>query len=58
MEFGLEKCAMLIGVTTHNGRNRTTKAKKDQNVRSKRNLQILGNIESGQHQTRGDEEKK
>ena len=29
---------------TINRRNRTTKSRKDQNARRKRNLQILGNI--------------
>ena len=44
--------------TTRDGRNRTTKPRKNQNTRRKRNLQILGNIESGHCQTSGDERKK
>ena len=44
--------------TTHDGRNRTTKPRKDQNPRRKGNLQILGDIESGHHQTNGVEGKK
>ena len=38
--------------TTHDGRNRTTEPRKNQNDRRKGNLQILGNI--GHHQTSGD----
>ena len=30
--------------TTHDGRNRTTKPRKDQNARIKGNLQVLENI--------------
>ena len=44
--------------TTNNGRNRITKSRKNQNVRRKGNLQVLGNIRSGHHQTSGDERKK
>ena len=40
--------------TTINGRNRTTKSRKNQNAQRKENLQILGNIGSTHHQTRVD----
>ena len=43
--------------TTHDGRNRTTKLRKNQDAQRKGNLQILGNIGSGYHQTSGDERK-
>ena len=45
--------------TTHDVRNKTTTARKNQNARRKGNLQIQiqGNIGSGHHQTRGDERK-
>ena len=43
--------------TTHNGINRTTKPRKNQIARRKGNLQILGNIRSGNHQINGDERK-
>ena len=39
--------------TTNEGRNRTTKPRKNQIVQRKGNLQILGNIGSRQHQTSG-----
>ena len=35
--------------TTHDGRNRTTKSRKNQNARRKGNLQIFGNVGSGNH---------
>ena len=60
MEFGIEKYAILIikrGKTTNDGRNRTTKSRKNQNAWRKGNLQIRGNIGSGRHQTCGDERK-
>ena len=44
--------------TTHDGRNGTTISRKNQNARRKGNLQILGNIRSGHHQTSGVERKK
>ena len=44
--------------TTHDGRNRTTKSRKNQSARRKENLQIIGNIENRYHQTSGDERKK
>ena len=37
--------------TTPNGRSRTTKSSSHQNTRRKGNLQILGDIGSGHHQT-------
>ena len=40
---------------THNGRNGTTKSRKNPNTRRKGNL--LGNIGSGHYQTIGDERK-
>ena len=44
--------------TTNDGRNRTTKSRKNQNAKRKENLEILGNIGSGHHQTCGDGRKK
>ena len=44
--------------TANDGRNRTTKLRKNQNARRKGNLQIHGNIGCGHHQTSGDERKK
>ena len=38
--------------------DRTTKLKKISNARRKGNLQILGNIGSGHHQTNGDKKKR
>ena len=54
MEFIIEKCVTLIMKSRkrHNGRNRTTKPRKNQNARRNGNLQILGNTRSGHHQTR------
>ena len=43
---------------TNYGRNSTTKSRKNQNARKKGNLQILGNIGNGHHQTNRDERKK
>ena len=43
---------------THDGRNRTTKSRKNQNARRKGNLQVLVNIGSGHHQTSRDEKNK
>ena len=43
--------------TTQDGRNWTTKSRKNLNSRRKRNSQILGNIGSSNHQTSGDERK-
>ena len=62
MEFGKEKCAMLImksgkRLMMEEMELPNQKKKKNQNVWSKRNLQILGNIWSGHHQTCGDEKK-
>ena len=37
--------------TTHDQRNQTTKSRENQNGQRKRNLQIIGNIGSGHHQT-------
>ena len=42
---------------TYDGRKKTTKSRKTQKVRRKVNLQILGNIGSGHHQTSRDERK-
>ena len=53
MEFGREKCAMLIMKSEQN-----YQIKKNQNALRKGSLQILGNSESGQHQKSGDERKK
>ena len=43
---------------TPDGRNGTTKSRKNQNDRRKGKLQIHGNIGSGHHQTSRDERKK
>ena len=40
-----------------NGMNRTAKSRKNQDAWRKRNLQVLGNIETGHHQTSRDERK-
>ena len=45
------------GKTINDGRNRTTKSRKNQNTWRKGNLQILGNIERGHHQICGNERK-
>ena len=37
------------GKMTNEGRNRTTKSRKNQNAWRKRNLKILGNTGSGHH---------
>ena len=42
---------------TNNRRIKTPKSRKNQNARRKRNLQVFGNIESGHHQTSGNEKK-
>ena len=47
-----EKCK-----TTLDRKNRTTKSRKNQNAQRKGNVKILGNTESGHHQTSGDERK-
>ena len=60
MEFGIEKCAMIVmksGKRKNDGRNRTTKSRKNLIIWRKGNLQILGNIGSGHHQTSGNERK-
>ena len=47
MGFGIEKCIMLIMKKVrkrNNGRNRTTKSGKHQNIWSKRKLKLHGNI--------------
>ena len=43
MEFGIEKCAMLNEKreTTHDGRNGTTKSRKNQNARRKETYKYL-----------------
>ena len=43
---------------THDGGNRPTKSRKNQNSRRKGNLQAHGNSGSGYNQTSGDERKK
>ena len=59
MEFGIEKCSILIikEENINNGRNTTAKSRKNQKARRKENLQILGNIGSWHRQTSGDERK-
>ena len=44
--------------TTNDGRNRTTKSRKNQNAQRKGNLQILGNIGSEHNLKCGNERKK
>ena len=44
--------------TANDGRNETTKSRKNLNARKKDNLQILGNIGSGHDQASEDERKK
>ena len=61
MEFGLEKCAMLL---MKRGKRHIMEGiellnqEKYQTVRRKWSLQILGNIESGHHKTNEDKGKK
>ena len=43
--------------TIDNRRDRTTKSRKNENAQRNENLQIFGNIGSGQHLTYGDERK-
>ena len=60
MEFGIEKKGLANNEKlefTNDGRNRTTKSRKNRNARRKGNLKILGNIESGYYQTSRDEGK-
>ena len=60
MKFGIEKCVMLM----RSRKRQMTEGielinqEKNQNARRKGNLQILGNIGSGHHQTSGEERKK
>ena len=57
MEFGIEKCAMVIiksGKRQMTKRIELPKQEKNQNARRKGNLQILGNIGSGHHKASGD----
>ena len=60
MKFGVEKCTKLI---MKSGKRQMTEGielpnqEKNRNIRRKCNLQILGNIGSGHHQTSGDERK-
>ena len=44
--------------TSHDGRNRTIRSRKNQNVRRKGNIHVLGNIGSGHNQISGDKIKK
>ena len=59
MECGIEKFAMVI---MKSGKQYMTEGiqlpNQDQKTWTNRNLQILGNIRNGQHQTCGDERKK
>ena len=43
---------------TNDGRNRTTKPRKNRNARRKGNLRVVGDIRSGHHQTGRDNRKK
>ena len=59
-EFDIEKCAMLIikkPKTTNDRRNTIIKSRINPNVWRKENLQVIGNIGSGHHQTTRDERK-
>ena len=54
MEFGIEKCVMLImkkGKKRNNGKNNTPKSEKHQNTCKKIKLQVLGNTGNRHHQT-------
>ena len=55
MEFGTKLCHANNEKrkTTYEGRNGTTKSRKNQNARRIGNLQILGNIGSGHNQRSG-----
>ena len=57
MEFDIQKCAMLLRKRgkISNGRHRTIKSRKNQNVCRKGKLQVLGFIGNRHHHTRGDE---
>ena len=49
MEFGIEKCALLV---MKSGKwNRTTKSREDRNARRKRDLQIFRNLGGWHHRT-------
>ena len=57
MRFGSEKFAMLRRTSDkkrHNERNRIAKSGNYEIASRKIKLQVLGNIESGQHQTSGE----
>ena len=56
IKVSIEKCAIKIMKNKYR-MNRTTKSRKNQNVRRKENFQMLGNIKSWHHQTSGDKEK-
>ena len=58
MEFGMMRSNNDKQKTTNDGANITTISRKNQNTRTKGNLQILGNTGSGNDQTSGDEKKK
>ena len=59
MEFGIDKCTLLI---MKSGKRQMTEVtelpnKKNENFQRNRNLQICVNIGNGHHQTRGNERK-
>ena len=58
MEFGIEKCEMLVmksGKRQLTDRNGTTKQGWDKNAHRKRHIQILGHLGVWHHQTSGNE---
>ena len=61
MEFGIEKCVMLIMKSEKHEMTKGIELPNQDKIRTlgeKGNLQILGKIGSGHHQTCGDERKK
>ena len=55
MEFGIEKCAMLVmkkGKKRNNGRNRITVTRQNKNTWRKRELQVPRHTRSGHDQTK------
>ena len=58
MEFGIEKCSMLVmkkWQTKSNRRNGNTKSRQNKNARREKNVQILGHLGGWHHQISGDE---
>ena len=54
MEFGIEKCAMLLmkkGIKRNNGRNRNTVTRQNKSTWRKREIQVFSHTRSGHDQT-------